>query len=691
MLLGVDVGGTFTDAVLLDDGTVFTAKVPTTPGEESDGVMAAIDAVLGAAGAAPGDVEEFSHGMTVGTNALLEERGARTALIATKGFADLLEIARQDRPSLYHLCAPKPTPLIDPELKLEAAERTGPEGIVEPLAESEEERLAAALADAGAESVAICLLFSYLDPTHERRIAAHLRERLPGLHVSASHEVLPRFREYERASTTAIDAYLSPLLARHLGRLEEATVAAGIPAPQVMLSSGGVAPAEEAARAGAWSVLSGPAGGAVGAGLLARLSGDGNALGFDMGGTSCDVCVVEDGAVRRSDSRTIGGRPIQLPTVDVHTVGAGGGSVGWRDPGGALRVGPRSAGAEPGPACYGRDGTEPTVTDANLLLGNLAADSTLAGGVALDAEAAERAVGALAEELGLDPLETAAGIVRVANGEMVRALRVVTVERGVDPRAFALLPFGGAGPMHAAAIAEELGIERLICPRAGGVLSAFGLCASDRRRDTAHTVMLSGEDLSAERIAAAVAEMRDAAGAGLDGARAEVVYGMRYSGQAFELPVPGDPEPDPTDLIARFEDAHEDRYGHRDPDGEVVLVDVRLALVIDGPEPRPAAAGEGSVEESSRKVRFGSEWIDTPVLRGEPEAGRTASGPVVFELPEATLILPPSWNAEVDRHGTILATRAAPEGGSGDPGRTSPFVREESPDPPPARASEEPE
>jgi len=685
MLLGVDVGGTFTDAVLLDEGTVHTAKVPTTPGDESAGVMAAIEAVLATAGATAGDVEEFSHGMTVGTNALLEERGARTALIATRGFADLLEIARQDRPSLYHLCAPKPAPLIDPGLKLEAAERTGPEGIVEPLAEDEPERLAAALEASGAESVAICLLFSYLDPTHERRLAAHLRARLPDLHVSASHEVLPRFREYERASTTAIDAYLSPLLARYLGRLEEATAAAGLPAPQVMLSSGGVAPAGEAARAGAWSVLSGPAGGAVGAECLARLSGDGNALGFDMGGTSCDVCVVEEGAVRRSDSREIDGRPIQLPTVDVHTVGAGGGSIGWRDPGGALRVGPRSAGAQPGPACYGRGGTEPTVTDANLLLGNLAADSTLAGGVALDAEAAERAVGALAEELGLGPLETAAGIVRVANQEIVRALRVVTVERGVDPRRFALLPFGGAGPMHAAAIAEELGIDRLLCPRAGGVLSAFGLCASDRRRDTARTVMLSGADLTAERVAAAVSDLRATAShrrGGLDGARAEVVYGMRYSGQAFELPIPGDPAPSPADLIARFEQAHEDRYGHRDPDGNVVLVDIRLALVIDGPNPRPAAAGEGAIEESTRQVRFGTEWIDTPVLRGEPEAGRTAAGPVIFELPEATLVLPPGWSATVDEFGSINAQRSH-KGGSGDPGRTSPqFVREGSPDPP---------
>jgi N-methylhydantoinase A len=701
MLLGVDVGGTFTDAVLLDDGTVHTAKVPTTPGEESEGVMAAIDAVLGEAGAQPADVDLFSHGMTVGTNALLEERGARTALIATRGFADLLEIARQDRPSLYHLCAPKPTPLIAPELKLEAAERTGAEGIVEPLAAGEEERLAAALAETGAESVAICLLFSYLDPTHERRLAEFLRERLPDLHVSASHEVLPRFREYERASTTAIDAYLSPLLGRYLGRLTDATAAAGLPAPQVMLSSGGVAPAEEAARAGAWSVLSGPAGGAVGAGLLARLSGDGNALGFDMGGTSCDVCVVEDGAVRRTDSRTIGGRPIQLPTVDVHTVGAGGGSIGWMDPGGALRVGPRSAGAQPGPACYGRGGTEPTVTDANLLLGNLAADSTLAGGVALDAEAAERAVGALGEELGLEPLETAAGVVRVANQEMVRALRVVTVERGVDPRRFALLPFGGAGPMHAAAICEELGTDRLLCPRAGGVLSAFGLCASDRRRDTTRTVMLSGDDLTSERISAAVTQLRNAAThdvdgpksadiedysahqhRGLDEARAEVVYGMRYSGQAFELPVPGDAEPGPADLIARFEEAHEDRYGHRDPEGEVVLVDIRLALVIDGPEPRPAAATEGSLEESTRQVRFANEWIETPVLRGEPEAGRKASGPVVFELPEATLVLPPSWNAEVDEFGSIIATRS--QGEDGDPERTSLFVSEGSPSSPPS-------
>jgi len=656
MLLGVDVGGTFTDAVLLDGGAVHTAKVPTTPREESAGVMAAVTEVLDRAGAAAEDVEVFAHGMTVGTNALLEERGARTALVATRGFADLLEIGRQDRPHLYRLCAPKPAPLVEPGMRFEAAERVGPGGIVEPLPADEPERLAAAIAESGAEAVAICLLFSYLDPSHEQRIAAELRKRLPDVHVSASHEVLPRFREYERCSTTVIDAYLRPLLGRYLDRLGEAASEAGLPRPLVMRSSGGVAPAAEAGRAGAWSVLSGPAGGAVGAGLLAVLSGNGNAVGFDMGGTSCDVCVVEDGEVRRTDSREIEGRPIQLPMVDVHTVGAGGGSIGWADPGGALRVGPRSAGADPGPACYGRGGSEPTVTDANLLLGHLAGDSELAGGVALDAGAAERAVADLGHSLGLDLFETAAGILRVANQEMVRALRVVTVERGVDPRGFALLPFGGAGPMHAAAIAAELGVETILCPRAGGVLSALGLCASERRRDTARTVMLSGSELTAERIAAAVSAMIAEAGAGLDEeAEARVAYQLRYAGQAFELPVPGPVDPDVAELVEGFERAHEERYGHRDPDGEVVLVDIDLALVVPGPTPRPDAADEGALARSSRRVHFDGEWLDTPVLRGEPAAGSEAEGPVVFELPEATFVLPPGWHTHVDEHGTIEA------------------------------------
>ena len=657
MLLGVDVGGTFTDAVLFDGRALHTAKAPTTPDDQSRGVLAAVEATLERAHASPGQVEAFSHGMTVGTNALLEERGARTALVATEGFTDLLDVARQDRPDLYRLCAPKPAALVPEELRFAARERTGPEGVAEPLADTELDRVATFARASEVESVAVCLLFSYHDPAHERAIAERLRAELPGLHVSVSHEVLPQFREYERCSTTVIDAYLSPLLGRYLGRLASAAAEWELPEPLVMRSSGGVAPAAEATRTGAWSVLSGPAGGAVGAGLLATLSGDGNAVGLDMGGTSCDVCVVEDGRVRRTDSRQIGGRVIQLPMVDVHTVGAGGGSIGWLDAGGALRAGPQSAGADPGPACYGRGGTEPTVTDANLLLGYLDAASSLAGGVELDVDAARNAVERLGAGLQLSGLETAEGIVRVANQEMVRALRVVTVERGVDPRGFALMPFGGAGPMHAAALAEELSMERILCPRASGVLSALGLIASERRRDTARTVLLSGDDLTAERIASEVEELRESIGAGLEEAEPEATYELRYQGQAFELGVPGPPRPDPADLAERFAAEHERRYGYRDPDAEVELVNVRLALVVTAPAPEPVAAPAGRLERSGRPARFGSAWIEAEVLRGEPEAGTAAAGPCVFELPEATLVLPPGWRAEVDGRGTIVGAR----------------------------------
>ena len=374
MLLGVDVGGTFTDAVVFDGDRLHTAKVPTTPEDQSRGVMAAVEAALRQAGSEAGAVREFAHGMTVGTNALLEQRGARTALVATRGFGDLLRIGRQDRPRLYRLCTPKPDPLVADEDQFELAERVGPEGIIEPLDETDLETLGERIEAAGVDAVAVCLLFSYLDPSHEQRTAERLRAELPDVHISVSHEVIAQFREYERCSTTVIDAYLSPVLGRYLERLAEAAAEAGLPEPVVMQSSGGVAPAAEAASGGAWSVLSGPAAGAVGAALLASISAHGDVVGLDMGGTSCDVCVVDGGRVRETDSRLVEGRVIQLPMVDVHTVGAGGGSIGWRDPGGALRVGPRSASANPGPACYGRGGEEPTVTDADLLLGYLAPD-----------------------------------------------------------------------------------------------------------------------------------------------------------------------------------------------------------------------------------------------------------------------------------------------------------------------------
>ena len=658
MLLGVDVGGTFTDAALLDGDRLHTAKVPSTPEDQSRGVIAAVDEVLGRAGASPADVEGFTHGMTVGTNALLEERGARTALVATRGFADLLDIGRQARPSLYHPCQGRPRSLVAAQDRFEAGERTGASGVIEELGDEEVERLVGELRHSEIESIAVCLLFAFRDPEHERRIAVALREALPDVHVSASHEVLPAFREYERFSTTVIDAYLSPLLGRYLTSLAGACRDRGLPEPEVMRSSGGTTEAAEAARAGAWSVLSGPAGGAVGAALLAKAAGSPDAIGFDMGGTSCDVCVVDAGEVRRTDSREIEGRPVQLPMVDVHTVGAGGGSIAWRDPGGALRVGPRSAGAEPGPACYGRGGTEPTVTDANLLLGYLSPDSVLAGGVALDQEAAKRSVATLGEELGLGEIETAEGIARVANQEMIRALRVVTVERGVDPRDYALLPFGGAGPMHAAALAGELEISRIVCPRASGVLSALGLIAAGRRRDTARTVLLSGNEIAAERIAAEVDALSEPLLSGMEGAERDVVYELRYRGQAFELPVPGPPRPDPAQLAEDFAREHEARYGYRDPEGKLELVTIRVAAFEPGPEPRPRAAGDDDLTEGERQARFDGEWVTTRVLRGEPEAGFEAVGPCVFELPEATLVLPPGWSASVDESGTVTAVSA---------------------------------
>ena len=656
MLLGVDVGGTFTDAVLLDGDRIETAKAPTTPDDQSRGVATAIATVLGSAGAGPGAVTRFAHGMTVGTNALLERRGARTALVATEGFTDLLEIARQNRPSLYRLCEDRPAPLAPADLRVAVRERVGPDGIVRSLTDDEIERVGDEIGRLGPEAVAICLLFAFADPSHERRLATALRGRFPAIHVSVSSEVLPRFREYERCATTTLDAYLSPLLGGYLRRLGERCREIGIPEPLIMQSSGGVTDASRAAAGGAWSVLSGPAGGAVGAGLLAVASGSGDALGLDMGGTSCDVCVVEEGRVGRTESREFDGRPIQLPMVDVHTVGAGGGSIAWRDQGGALRVGPRSAGAEPGPACYGKGGSEPTVTDANLLLGYLDPEAGLAGGVTLDRAAAEAVVGVLAESLGLGLVEAAAGIHEVANQEMIRALRVITVERGVDPRRFDLLPFGGAGPLHATAIAAELGIDRVLCPRSGGVLSALGLVSAERRRDTTRTVMLPGSELTGAGIAAAVSSTLEAL-EHQQGASLEAIYELRYRGQSFELPVDGPLDAEPEALIEAFAAEHERRYGYREDSSEIELVNVRLASreplagfelpAPDGAEPRRA----------TRRASIAGEPVTIEVIAGEPPAGLALDGPCVFELPETTFLVPGGWHAEVDAVGTIVATR----------------------------------
>ena len=585
MRLGVDVGGTFTDAVLVADGQLHTGKAPTTPADQSRGVIDAVEVVLDRAGAEPGDVRGFAHGMTVTTNALLEGRGARTALLATEGFCDLVALGRQARPHLYRLCEQPPAPLAPSELRRDVPERTTPQGTVRALDEPEVVEMLRCLAAEAPEAVAVVLLHAYAHPEHERRLGELLAAHLPGVHVSLSHEVVGTFREFERAATTEVDAALSPLLAGYLERMVGRGRERGLPPPSIMQSSGGLASAAAAAAHAAVTVLSGPAGGAAGAALLARAAGHPDALCLDMGGTSCDVCVVEGGSVRETTGRTVAGRPLALPMLDVHTVGAGGGSIAWRDPGGALRVGPHSAGADPGPACYGRGGSAATVTDANLVLGYLDERAPLAGGVRLRRDRAQTAVSALAHELGMGPAACAEGIVRVANAEMVRALRVMTVERGVDPRRQCLLAFGGAGPLHAAALAEALEIERVLCPRASGVLSALGLAAAERRADAQRSLLrplgeLDGATLGAEIDALARRAAQTLGGEG--SVRAE--FDLRYRGQSFELTIPGEERPLPAALGVAFEAAHRERYGFRDPEGEIELVTLRASVHQPAPE-----------------------------------------------------------------------------------------------------------
>jgi N-methylhydantoinase A len=653
MLLGVDVGGTFTDAVAAFDGRIATAKAPTTPGDQSEGVMAAVAAVLERAGRDAREVETFAHGMTVATNALLEGRTARTALIATQGFTDLVALGRQNRAHLYRLCAARPQPLVPDELRFGAAERTGPDGVFVPLAEVES--LVSQVADASPEAVAVVLLHSYRHPEHELALGRALSDALPDVHVSLSHEVVGTFREYERAATTEVDAALSPLLGGYLRTLAGRAEEAGIPLPAIMQSNGGLIDAAAAASHASWTVLSGPAGGGAGAAFVARAADAPDALCFDMGGTSCDVCVVDGGAVQEQGAGEIAERPLALPSLAVHTVGAGGGSIAWRDPGGALRVGPRSAGADPGPACYGRGGTEPTVTDANLLLGYLAPESPLAGGVSLDIDAAGEAVGRLAGELELEPLACAEGIVRVANAEMLRALRVVTVERGIDPRRYALLAFGGAGPLHAAAIAAELGIERIVCPRASGVLAALGLVVSQRRRDVQRSELLSGDELTEQAIGEAVEELSGRAREALGEPEADidVVFELRYVGQSFELAIAAGPHAAPEELRDRFEAQHEERYGYRDAEQALELVTIRVSATVPGADVELTAADAEKPDESRRDATLDGEWVEMRVLRGSPPPGAEIAGPVVVELPESTLLVPPGWAGTVDETGTI--------------------------------------
>jgi N-methylhydantoinase A len=570
-ILGVDVGGTFTDAVLVEGGRISTAKVPTAARQE-ESVLAAARAV----GAR--DLERFTHGTTVATNALLERKGAKTAFVATAGFEHLLHLRRQARAHLYRLCDDHPEPLVPLERCFGVNERIGPDGVLRPLdLES--------LPKIDAQAVAVCCLFSFRDASHEAAVADELRRRLPGCRVVASHEIAPEFREYERASTTAIDAYLGPSLTRYLEALSTRCDGAGLPEPLVMRSSGGVATVAEAAAHPAFALLSGPAAGAVGAALAAREAGVQDAVSLDMGGTSTDVALIRNGEVERGPERNVAGFPVRLPSVDIQTVGAGGGSIAWADAGGALRVGPESAGAEPGPACYGRGGTRPTVTDANLVLGRL--PDILTSGLRLDRSAAERALG------DLDP----EAVIKAVNAEMVRAVRLVSIERGHDPRGLTLVAFGGAGPLHACELADELELHSVLVPESAGVLSALGLAASDERRDFVHSYIVP------------LAEAGELPSAG--------EADLRYAGQSFELTVPLGPN-----LAETFHRAHEERYGYADPSRAIELVAVRTTEVQPGPQIDRGTAPETQV-----------------------------TGPAMLELDTTTCWLPQGWVGARDGKG----------------------------------------
>ncbi len=655
--VGIDVGGTFTDFVVFDEaeGRLSTFKVFSTPDDPARAVLEGLQQV-------PKAVRQVVHGSTVATNALLERKGARTAFVTTAGFRDLLHIGRQNRTELYDLAARRPEPLVPRALCFEVPERIGPDGtVLQPLDETAIPPLIEALRAAHVESVAVCLLFSFAHPDHEQRLAQALREA--GFVVAASSDILPAFREYERASTTTASAYVAPVLDRYLGRLEAALGAS----LRVMQSSGGLIHAREARAQAVRCVLSGPAGGLIGARFVAGLSGTHHLITCDMGGTSTDVALVPD-ALPLTTEGSIGGLPIGIPLLDIHTVGAGGGSIARVDPGGALRVGPESAGADPGPVCYGRGGTEPTVTDAHLVLGRLRPDAFLGGQHRLDAKAAEEALARLARALrleppaGLTPAQAAArGVVAVVEAHMARALRVISVERGYDPRDFVLVSFGGAGGLHAATLAQALGIRRVLVPAQASVLSAMGMLTADVVRDYVRTVMLPGttapDDLR-RRFDPLVRQGRTelcAEGFALSQIQIECLLDVRYPGQSYELTVRFG-----RGWIGAFHRLHHQHYGYAALDLVPEIVNLRVRAIgpiappvlptieADGPTPPSEALLDTApvvLDTGQATVPF----FDATCLR----AGNRLIGPVVLVRPDTTVFLPAETIAYIDCYGHV--------------------------------------
>ena len=623
--IGIDVGGTFTDlvAVSLDDGTARSGKVLSTPHDQSHGVEAA----LRSQGPAAADVARIVHGTTVVTNMLLERRGARVALCATRGATDLLELRRQERASLYDLAAQHPAPLVDAAHVVAVHERLVPGGVQDPLTADEAANVAEQVAALAPEIVAVSLLHAYADAAHELRLAEAIAARLPGIDIVCSSDVLPEIREFERTATTTCEAYARPGVRRYLENLTTRIAGLGMPAPGVVSSSGGMRDARDAARHAASLALSGPAGGVAGAALVTRLAGFDRALSIDIGGTSADVGLILDGEPLVEAGGAVAGIPIALPRVLVETVSAGGGSLGWVDDGGALRVGPRSAGAVPGPVAFGRGGTQATVTDAHVALGNIRADR-MAREVRLDAEGARAAVARLAAALGATPERTAQAMIATADAEMARALRRVSVERGVDPRACVLVAFGGGGPLHACALADRLGMTKILVPPHAGVLSALGLAVAPERRVGLASVMRPLLDLQGDAIARLAREA--AARAGSEG-ETQFIARMRYRGQGHELEVAFAPDETPDSMGARFARMHQQRYGFT------------LELPVDVVSARCTRSSAAPALVLRRQGE--NRWDGGGFVDSGGTLDTTVRGPAVIALPDATLRVADGWTA----------------------------------------------
>jgi N-methylhydantoinase A len=676
--IGVDIGGTFTDIVALDRaGRLALTKVPSTPKDLLEGIGAAVSQVLGLAGARPADVERFIHGTTIATNAILEQKGAVTAILTTEGFEDVLELGRMKRSRMYDLTMDPevPTFLAPRRRRVGIRERLDARGqVLVPLDEDAVRRAVQALRARAVQAIAVCYLFSFVNPAHERRTREIVAELAPEISVSLSSDVDPTFREYERLCVTAFDAYLGPVVKRYLAGLADTLRALGVPGvPLIMRSRGGIVSAALAAEQPVTLFLSGPAGGVIGAGFAAERSGVRDFVSLDMGGTSNDVAVVRDGTPLLASEGAIGPYPVRTPMVDVNTIGAGGGSVAWIDAAGGLRVGPRSAGADPGPACYGRGGDEATVTDASVVLGYLNPARFAGGTLTLDVAAAERAVAAIGRRLGVDPVAAAAGIHRVVNARIADQIRLVTIKRGYDPRQFSLVVLGGAGPVHGAALAAEMGMAEVLVPEAPGVLAAFGLLAAAIEHHHARTLQARTDVADLAAVNRCLGEL-DAAGRGrmreegvpADQVRVAYTADMRYVGQAYELEVPialpitreGMPE-----ILAAFHAVHERVYGYARTQQPVEFVNFRAVHTYPLPRPvvTPAARATGSLADArlgERRAYFGA-FVPTAIYeRARLPLGARLAGPAIVEQDDTTTVIPPGVTARVDDAGNLRLRRA---------------------------------